>query len=254
MIQWIFIFFWTLSCQSATIDASSNTYTAQIIIPAILCISCGLFFLFFGYKLLKPTLFLVGFYIFTILGYAILVKAEPSAGYVHRDSVLLFGSLAIGLIGAFLSLFIFRLGLFILGALAGLTLALFILSFNTNGLISSPLGKDLFMAAMALLGGIVIHFFEKPLIILCTSLSGSYSFFFGLDLFTKIGFADATATFLGKSLDESWFETNWKLVIMLVSYLILAFLGAFVQFRTTAHIDHRRDRMAYHNKNPSDSP
>jgi hypothetical protein len=174
--------------------------TASAIASGVICLVFGLLLLFAGYRLLKPMLFLAGLYVFTILGFAILTKAEPAAGYPNSDAVLFWGSIAIGVLGGILSLVLLQFGLTMLGALAGFCLAVFILSLKSGGLIESSGGRIALIVCLCLLGAILIHFFEKPLIIVCSSMAGSYSIVYGIDTFAKVGYvatlrAYANATF-----------------------------------------------------------
>ena len=162
--------------------------TASAIASGVICIVLGLLFLFFGYRLLKPILFLAGFYVFTILGFAILTRAQPAEGYPNADAVLFWGSLAIGVLGGILSLILFQFGLTMLGALAGFCLAVFILSLKSGGLITSQGGRIGLFVSLCLLGAILIHFFEKPLVIIFSSMGGAYSIVYGIDTFARVGY------------------------------------------------------------------
>ena len=165
-----------------------NDLTASAIASGVICIVFGLLFLFAGYRLLKPMLFLAGLYVFTILGFAILTKAQPAGGYPNSDAVLFWGSLAIGVLGGILSLVLFQFGLTMLGVLAGFCLSVFILSLKSGGLIESAGGRIALIVVLCLLGAILIHFFEKPLIIIFSSMGGSYSIVYGIDTFAKMGY------------------------------------------------------------------
>ena len=214
--------------------------TGERIVTGVLLIGFGIVMLFFGYKLLKPILFLSGFYLFWIIGYAILTKCEPSGGYSNREAVLIFGSLAFGLLGGLLGFFIFRLGLFFVGAFGGLSLSLFILSLKSGGLIQDPTGRSIFIAVLAIGGGIIIQFFVKPIVIICTSFDGAYSIVYGIDIFARTGFNQAATNWFegkqGLSLNE--FTVSWKTITLLVTVLVLFIIGLVVQFRMNRGFKH----------------
>lgn len=61
-----------------------------------------------------------------------LVNNEPMYGYPHNEIVYTCVSVGLGLVGAFLFLFLFGISLYFIGGLAGLFLAVFILSWKEN--------------------------------------------------------------------------------------------------------------------------
>lgn len=61
-----------------------------------------------------------------------LVNNEPLYGYPHNEIVYICVSVGLGLVGAFLFIFLFGISLYFIGGLAGLFLAVFILSWKEN--------------------------------------------------------------------------------------------------------------------------
>jgi Domain of unknown function (DUF4203) len=174
-----FLFSFAAAQASSTVDTAGSYLNGQSIVAGILLILAGIAVTFFGFRLFKPCLAIAGFLLFTMIGYIILTRVEPSGGYANRDTVLLLGPLAIGLIGALLSLKLVRFGISVIGALGGAALALFILSWKSDGLISSEAGRIIFICLCAVIGSLVIHWFEKPVVIVSTSMLGSYLTFNG---------------------------------------------------------------------------
>lgn len=210
----------------------SNAFSGQSVVSGIILIIVGLMLLFAGYRLLRPTLFIAGMAIFTVLGYILLTRLEPAGGYQNHETVLLLGSLAIGLIGGFLAFFLFSVGLSLLGALGGGSLAMFLLSWRSQGLITSETGRAIFIAVFAVLGAIAMHFLQKPAVIVASSFGGSYLLFTGIDVFTKTGFNAALRLFLSGdlALDVSGFTADGPLYGLLVGVLVVALVGMAVQY------------------------
>ncbi len=101
-------------------NAVTSAVSGQSIVSGLILLASGLMLTFFGYRLFKPTLFAVGFLLFGMIGYLLLVRFEPASGYgPNTETVLLCGSLAIGLVGAFLTLCFVKLGIAAMGALGG---------------------------------------------------------------------------------------------------------------------------------------
>ena len=135
---------------------------------------------------------------------------------------------------------IWRLGLAAIGALGGFFLALFILSCKSDGVIQSGIGRSIFIAIFCILGAILISFFEKPILILSTSIVGSFSFIYGVDIFAHKGFIQAVRVFLGERSLSATYELTGVVIGMLVSVLILAGIGMVVQYRLSKNHEHRK--------------
>ncbi|KAH9245289.1 hypothetical protein BASA81_017243 [Batrachochytrium salamandrivorans] len=202
------------------------------IIVGVLCIIGGLFLVFAGYRFFRPTLFLAGFVLMAMIGYVILTRAEPADGYPHRDTVLLVGSLLIGLVGGALAVCLYHVGI-CLGALGGAALALFILGWHSDGVIQSSTGRAIFVAVLALIGAVVVHFFEKIAIMLATSILGAYLVILGIDEFASTGFIDTVRLFMSgpNRYNFSAVHPTGPVFGLLISMVVLALVGFIVQYK-----------------------
>ncbi len=210
-----------------------QTITASTIVTGIVLIVAGLAFLFFGYKLYKFMIFTAGFYIGGIIAYIVLVNAEPAAGYPNREIVYLASCVAVGLVCGCLLICFVRLGLVAIGALGGFFLAMWLLSWKSNGLIDTNLGRAIFIGAMSFVGGVLVLFIERPIIYFSTSFAGSFSTIYGIDVFAQKGFTDAVRLFLGSEnkLDVAQYELTNVVYAYLASILVLAVIGTYLQYR-----------------------
>ncbi|KAI8834664.1 hypothetical protein BC829DRAFT_458449 [Chytridium lagenaria] len=217
-------------------QANTNVTTTKLslgpILTGAITLLVGGFILFFGFKLYKPTIFIVGTIIGAIAGYSILIQSEPENGYPSRDLVLLFGSIGIGVIFGFLLLCLRRICIFAVGALGGFFIAIFILGLRPGSLIETGWGRWIFIAVFVILGIVAAFKIEKPLVIAATSFVGAYGVIFGIDCFANLGFAEAAARAVsGGNVDVSAFRVNGNIFAMAISVLVLAAIGVFVQFR-----------------------
>ncbi|KAI8920583.1 hypothetical protein BC831DRAFT_478441 [Entophlyctis helioformis] len=228
---------------AAAAGATTSTLTPQAAALAVLALLAGLFVLFAGHRLFRPTLFLGGFVFAGALGYIVLARAEPATGYASRDSVLLLGSLAFALVGGLLAIFLWRLGLALIGAMGGVALAVFVLSCKTGGTIESETGRAVFLCVCAVAGSIAILVAEKPAIIVTTAVLGAYLVVFGIDVFAKTGVVTALKDFLAgpRRFDPDVFEVNAKVAALLATMVVLAVVGILVQFRVN------KGRTFFHN-------
>lgn len=191
-------------------------------------------------------MFVAGAYIGGSIGYIILVHAEPAQGFANRDTVLLVGSLAFAVFFGLLSLFLWRLGLALIGALGGFTFALFLLSWKGNGIIEGSTGRWIFIAVFAVVGAIIILFAEKHVIIFSTSISGSVSTLCGIDCFVQKGFITAVQVFLSSSSNSftGVFVAGPETYGYLAGVIVLAIVGILVQY----HINSGRSHRPMYNK------
>lgn len=148
----------------------------------------------------------------------------------HRDTIFIIVLLVVGIIGGLLAMFLWKVGLFFLGAIGGGYLALLILSLGTSGVIHSEAGRYVFIALMAIAGGIAALFLQRHVVIISTSIVGSLSFFFGVDVFAKTGLAYYVDEIVsGVSVPSGG---NGKIYGMLAGVIILALIGIVHQYRT----------------------
>ncbi|TPX69399.1 hypothetical protein SpCBS45565_g02398 [Spizellomyces sp. 'palustris'] len=206
---------------------------AQTAVLGAITLVVGVFLLLFGQRFFKVTLFIGGFFVTALVGYLILTAVEPSSGYPNRATVLLLGPLASGVIGGGLALCVWRLGLVAIGAAAGFLFAMFILSWQTGGVIGTAQGRIIFLAAMTGVGGLAVSFFQKILLVVATSIGGAYSIVFGIDCYARTGFTDSTRQFLVGENKFSYtvFERNGKVIALLCSMIAFAIIGMIIQFR-----------------------
>ncbi|KAF9289628.1 hypothetical protein BGZ68_008938 [Mortierella alpina] len=205
-------------------------------IVAIVLMVAGFLFAFFGHKFFKITLFLAGFYVFSTLAWIALRNAEPANGYGTNAQWIYLGVAgAAGILGGGLFLCFWRLGFAAIGAIAGFYLAIFVLSWSSNGVISNGTGRTIFIVACVIVGIILTFFVERHVVIIGTAIVGSGSFFVGLDNFVNTGFSAAFTAFLsGKGhqalLGTDGYQVSPKVYGMLAGTLAMMVIGACFQY------------------------
>ncbi|KAF9945703.1 hypothetical protein BGZ72_001097 [Mortierella alpina] len=205
-------------------------------IVAIVLMVAGFLFAFFGHKFFKITLFLAGFYVFSTLAWIALRNAEPANGYGTNAQWIYLGVAgAAGILGGGLFLCFWRLGFAAIGAIAGFYLAIFILSWASQGVISNGTGRTIFIVACVIVGIVLTFFVERHVVIIGTAIVGSGSFFVGLDNFINTGFSAAFTAFLsGKGhqalLGTDGYQVSPKVYGMLAGTLAMMVIGACFQY------------------------
>ncbi len=191
-------------------------------IVAVFSIALGILNCYFGYKIFKFVLGIVGFCAGFLTAGAlgmIIFGGETSVAFL----LAVFG----GIIGAFFMVMFYKFGIFILGAGLGAFLSI---------MITGTAGQEaniFLITALALAGGITALLLQKLMIIIATSFGGSW------------GIVSGAFSFFGKEADltaminqpEILKSMGWIYYLMLLLWLIIGFSGVFFQ----AVADKKRD-------------
>lgn len=173
-----------------------------LVIVSLLLILLGILFTFFGYRLFRVVLGIAGF----------LFGASLVGGLVLMFSGSILAAVLAGLAGgalfAVLSVFVYYLGVFFLGAYLGVVVGAAILSIF--GLTLIPW---LFIL-LAVIGGVLGVIFHRFMIILATAFVGAWGVMLGI----------SSLTFWGTSLYPYIMGAGW---------IILGLAGFFVQYFVT---------------------
>lgn len=210
-------------------DAPGGKLTAHAIIVGIILILTGIIFCFFGRRVYRITLFLIGFYIGAIITWIAFTNGVGTSS-TATHTIALIVSLAVGFVVGLIFMICSTVAIWFLGALAGYVLAMFILSWASGGVIHSKPGRIIFIIILILIGLIVACCFKNPLIIFGTALIGAYAIILGIDMFARTGFAQSVSAFMDGNHDTNY-ETNTKVYIMLVAMVVLFILGSLFQYR-----------------------
>jgi hypothetical protein len=193
------------------VDSGNGVYINALttISPALMLIA-GFILCFFGYRLLRFTLALAGFAVGLALGLA-------AAGLIHGVSqvFMIIIGVVCGILGALVSTLIYKVGVFLLGAGAGVLLA---------GIILTATGWHnpmLVRVIAAVAGGILTLIIERPLVSILSAFAGAWGIAFGA--FHLLGWYHVAAS--AKSPPANYGS-------MIVCWLVLGLIGAGVQLRS----------------------
>jgi hypothetical protein len=178
----------------------------------------GLAYCFYGFHLFQPTLFITGFILFSNITSYVLITTKvlgnsPSMVIVFAISFLL------GFLGGFLLVCCWSIGVIVIGVVGGLMLANIVLAAANINVMWIRL---VMMVVFSLVGSILIHFFERPIIIIATALVGSYLTVMGIDMVANSGIAYDWQYGKGDGLSKG---TIWEVV----GVFVLAAVGTAFQ-------------------------
>ncbi len=146
---------------------NNNAWVGEIGAPLVIAV--GLLTCFLGYRLLKLTLGLMGLVAGASAGWALGMSLEPG-----NNGIALVCAVIGAAIGAVLYLWLFYVGVFLLGASAGAIVAAALC--NGAGYLPQPIP----VLAAALVFGVLALVMQKFMIILSTAFLGSYLVMAGL--------------------------------------------------------------------------
>ncbi len=193
-----------------------NQYTWAGPVGAVLVIAVGCLICFWGYRIVKLTLAIVGFIAGAFGG----LEAASYLGQ-NSTSIQLVCAVIGGLIGAGLCLGLYYLGIFLLGASAGAVLA----SAFFHGAGQQP--NPLFVLALAVVFGVVALLAQKFMIVISTAFSGAYLIIAGAWPFVAPGQSPSRVWLHPSEAGPPGVPGYAALAV----WLLLAIVGASFQFR-----------------------
>lgn len=199
------------------------------VIWGLVGIVIGSLFLFFGVKIFRTAVGLAGFGAFGLAAYILVGQVYLAAEIARTQTNELIRyvvSIASGAFGGFIAIWLWKVALVSLGALGGLALAIYLLSWKSNGLISKPNNRTIFLSFFGAGGALSAMFFEKGIIVVATSLIGSIGVSFGIDVFAETGFNKALASLIQ---NKGNFQINGASYGLLASCGIMAIAGGLFQ-------------------------
>ncbi|CEG68780.1 hypothetical protein CU097_015851 [Rhizopus azygosporus] len=224
---------------SATITFAGHTVTVHGIVFSVVAFVTGGYLCFLGGVFQSFTMFIVGFYVGANVAFIVLTNAKADYG-ANTDTILLVVSIVAGVLCGGLLCCCFFLAVYLLGALLGYLAALWLLSWNTNGLIQSNWGRAILIVCFVIAGVILIAFLERPVFVIATAFIGSFAIFVGVDIYVKTGFLELVNQLLHARTMDLVVDATPALRGMLAGCLGLALVGSLIQWCML-----RRDSATY---------
>lgn len=163
-----------------------------------------------------------------VIVYSILISVEPQQGWEYSQIIYVFSCIGGGLLVGAICFLLNRFAVWILGGLAGLATALYILAWGSEGLIRSRSGRIGLLVGASVVGLILGLLMGHRILIPATAIIGAYISILGLDLFARTGFAESIKKFFTDN-DRVYYYLNTNLYIMLGAIAGLFVLGVLCQ-------------------------
>jgi hypothetical protein len=192
-----------------------DLWTHQLTAP--LAIAVGVLACFWGYRIVKVILGIMGFAGGFVGGWTAAASLAPG-----HDVIALVSALLGGVIGGVLCVWLYFLGIFLLGASAGVVVA---------GAVFAGMGHEaqpIFLVVSAVAFGLLALVLQKFMIIVSSAFSGSYLIAAGLLHLAHLGRDTAPLWFHG--VQKGWAEV--MVYVALVFWLVCGAVGARFQYRS----------------------
>jgi hypothetical protein len=189
---------------------------------ALASIGLGTLYCFFGYRVFRILLGILGF-----IGGASVAAAVAFDIFGREQVILIAAGLVGGIIGAVLMVVLYFVGIFLLGAWLGSLLGVLL----TGG--GGSTVETVIILVLAVMGGIVAVLLQKLMIIVSTALGGSWSIVSGIFHFVGGGFGPTIRSFQYHPNPKILRSMGVQGYVMLLCWVLLGIAGIIVQYEIT---------------------
>jgi hypothetical protein len=200
------------------IASAEDLSRESLLVASGLSVGIGLLYCFYGYRLLRIVLAVTGFLAGAAAGVAFARSFDPDSLGVD-----LAGGLVGGGAGAVLLVLLYPVGVFLMGALLGVTIAMAV----GAGLATEP--PPAMLIGFAVIGGVVALALQKLIVVLVTATLGAGSVVTGAA--ALLGLVDPKAIFGARNPLE---HLAANAPLLLVFWGVLALVGLFAQYTVLA--------------------
>lgn len=196
-------------------------------IAGAIAIVAGLLICFSGKRFFKAFLSIVGFAAGMLAGFTGMAYILPYTSFSDPNLVTWIVAVILGLIGATICLYAWKIGVYVGAGLGGYALMAYILSLGVGRKIESEIGRHAAIAIGVGAGVIAAIFLEDLAIIAASAITGAVSVAIGVDCYLNLGLR---TLLYEMAIHRSFIVTvDGPIYYMLAGTCALAVLGAVVQ-------------------------
>lgn len=220
------------SAQDVVLDKSTPRGTMRTdvksIIVCLVMLGVGIFYCFFGFRMFVPTMFITGFYLAVNFAFPIINKIEPFDTLQEPKKTIYFVVLIVlGIVAGYMLVWFYNCGIFVIGIAGGYALFMML---STIIAVSQTWAVIALLIICIILGVVLIHWFEKLVIISATALIGAVAIVMGVDVIINQGYThDMMARLNGNPVEFTGNSALEGFVSM-----ILAVIGFTYQYYANA--------------------
>jgi len=220
-------------CPIITLDQVSQFVEDNKIVFTVIGCIIGLLIAFLGLKLFLPTLFAAGFIsgflitLFTFFGYVVTTDSRESTKWILFVFACILGALF-----GFVTVKANKFGIFVIGCWLGTIISLLLYNAILYKIHTNPAELVLLitLGVLGLGGGLLSLKFYKHVIIIATSLGGSYAFVRSLSL--VIGsFPNEIQVIKQIQIQEYDFSVQWPFYVYMNGVFLMTLFSIWVQYK-----------------------
>ncbi|CAO3596887.1 unnamed protein product [Absidia cylindrospora] len=220
------------STSSSQIDTyptygNDSAITTQMAVLGAVFIVLGLYLVVHGFRGFRVTLAVFGFLAIGLVTWVGLTNCQSSTGYINNDITMIVVPAGLGIAGAALFFVLWNIGFYLIGAVCGLALGLYICCWKEDLVIVSLVARACFLAAMCVAFACLTFFLERYVILFSTSFVGAFIFFVGVDVLARTGYVTGIRSIIDRNpLHTVHYELD-RNVYILLAFTIVLFLISF---------------------------
>ncbi|KAI9496604.1 hypothetical protein BDB00DRAFT_807993 [Zychaea mexicana] len=198
----------------------SNDISPQIGVAGSILIILGLYLMTLGVRALRPTLGIVGFLTFGTLTWVGLANSRPSGGYSNDPITMITVPAGLGILGAVVYTILERITVYLISALGGLALALYICSWQEDNVITQQVARACFLAVLPIFMAAISFMAQHYLLLFSTAFAGSYAFIVGIDFLAHTGYLSGIKRMLDQTHDAPYYLSTHVYVLLVMTGVI----------------------------------
>ncbi|KAI9358391.1 hypothetical protein BD770DRAFT_343737 [Pilaira anomala] len=201
--------------------------TPQNGVVGALLIVLGLYLMVFGFRSFRITLAVCGFLSFGLITWVAMANNQPFYGYINNDITMIAVPFGLGILGAIIYALFWNISIYLIGALGGFALAMYILCCKANLLIANVVARAALLVALPFFMSFITYFAEVYVLLFTFSFVGAYCFIVGVEFLAHTGYLAGIKSILDGNPYHQVVYVISKNVIILIVFIGILFLISF---------------------------
>ncbi|KAI8641658.1 hypothetical protein BD408DRAFT_483254 [Parasitella parasitica] len=211
---------------------TANIYGGKGITPqngvaGAFLIVLGLYLLVFGFRSFRITLGVCGFLTFGLITWVAMANNQPVYGYINHDITIIAVPAGLGVLGAIIYAVFWNISIYLVGALGGFTMAMYILCCKANLLITQAVARAALLIALSFFMSFITFFAERYVLLFTFAFAGSYCFIVGIDFLAHTGYLAGAKSILDGNQYHKVVYALTRNVIILIAFIPIIFAISF---------------------------
>ncbi|KAI7904094.1 uncharacterized protein BX663DRAFT_432763 [Cokeromyces recurvatus] len=197
------------------------------VVGAILIV-LGLYLIIFGFRSFRITLAVCGFLTFGLITWVAMTNNQPYYGYINDNITIIAVPAGLGLLGAIIYAIFWNISIYLVGALGGFTLALYILCCKSDLLITQTVARAALLVALPVFICFITFFAEQYVLLFTFAFTGAYCFVVGIDFLAHTGYLAGIKTILDGNPYHRVLYLFTRNVIIMIAFIPVIFIISFI--------------------------